>query len=72
MMKLSNNKIITLKPSGYYEITLWRDCFGNYLCRVWFGYDYVEGISKNKFTACRNAIRIANDIFKLTKTPAAI
>jgi hypothetical protein len=49
--------MIKLKKSGQYKITLMRDIFGRYLCRVWEGFNYYEGFNKNKFTAYREAFK---------------
>jgi len=50
-------KVITLKRLGVLEVTLWRDCFGVYMCRIWIGFDYYEGFSRNKFTEFRSALK---------------
>lgn len=47
--------MIQLRKMGVREVTLMKDIFGFYLCRIWVGYDYVEYRSKNKFTAFRTA-----------------
>lgn len=54
--------MIQLKKIGIYEITLMKDIFGFYTCRIWKNYFFKEYRSKNKFTAYRNALKLINKI----------
>lgn len=53
--------MIQLKKIGIYEVTLMKDVFGFYNCRIWIGFDYFECSNRNKFTAYRNALAKIND-----------
>lgn len=48
-----------MKKIGVFEIELYKDCFGIYLCRAWIAFDYIEVSNKNKFTAVRTALKLA-------------